>query len=191
MHTQTIAAEPGRELPDALSHAREVILCITAGHLAGVLDALQSESVDGNRVHVLWRHSDLDLLATLLRRGYRVFDAQLAGPDRLFIDRNLGYMLPDYRPVEHASVRAAEDWWRRCGTFLMLNGVVAAVHPEQRVFQLRGREHFFITVPPGRLALPEPGADVEVLVNCPWASSRTLLAVAQRISGARPAAVPA
>ncbi|MDE3074152.1 MAG: hypothetical protein KGJ86_01870 [Chloroflexota bacterium] len=169
------------ELLHSLPQAKEVILCVASGDLGDALDLLHDHGPVPYRVQVIWNHTDLDLLQGLLGRGYQVFDGPVKGPNRLFAGRSQGYYLPGYESVHDAFAVAYRDWWRRVGTFLLISGIVGAVYPEQQLFQLKGREHFFISVASSKLRLPEPRAAVEVVLNCPWASSHLLLAVAERI----------
>jgi hypothetical protein len=181
------AAAAPPKLVESLPHAREILLTVANAELGDALDLLARHVVAPYRVQVIWNHSDLDLLDALLRRGYHVYDGAVEAPNRLFAGRSLGYRLPCYEPIPDASARSHQDWWRRVGTFLLLSGVVGNSFPERELFQLVGREHFFIRIPSGNLPPPKPGTEVDVLVNCPWASSRTLLASAERIRVRGPA----
>ncbi|HEY8695786.1 MAG TPA: hypothetical protein VIR57_23935 [Chloroflexota bacterium] len=179
------AAPP--QLVGSLPQAKEVILCIANDDLGDALDLLQRHVSEPYRVQVIWNHSNLQLLEALLRRGYHVFEGAVDGPNRLFAGRSLGYQLPSYESIPHPYEMSYRDWWRRIGTFLLMSGAVGKIYPEQQLFQLKDRDHFFISVASSKLPLPEPGTEVDVLVNCPWASSRTLLASAKRILVKSPA----
>jgi hypothetical protein len=181
------ASAPPAELAASLSQAKDVVLCIAGGDFGDVLNVLRRHVTQPYRVSVIWNHSDLDRLEELLRRGYHVFQGVVAGPSRLYVGRSRGYKLPAYERIGDAFVRACQDWGRRSGTYLLVSGRVGAVYAGHELFQLQGREHFFISVASTKLPLPEPGCEIEVVLNCPWASSRTLLASAERILVRSPA----
>ena len=175
------------ELQEALTHAKEVTLCVTRGQVEEGLSLIERHVSAAWNVQVLWAWSDLSLLERLLRQGYRVFDAPVSGQDRLFAGDNLGYTLPDFMPISNARETVLMASGRRIGTYLLFSGEVGGVFPEHQLFKLKDRDLLFISVATSKLTLPQLGCQVEVVSNCPWASARVVVASAERIHITTPA----
>ena len=133
-----------------------------------------------------------EILHRLLGRAFTIYDAA-AAPHRgvLILDRRLGWRVPGWEPLPDAFTTACRLLWTRLGYYTVQSGIVAQVHPENRLFSFAGRA-VWVNVAYRDLPLPAQGERLHVLgmFSCLGSTLPVLHALAvESADGAAPPAI--
>jgi hypothetical protein len=112
--------------------------------------------------------TDPGAILPLVEAGFRVSCVRDIDVATLILDNQIGFTLPECRPLDHAG-EIAERWrLRQLGLYTLVAGTLWEYQVEQSRFRLYERPDIWFNVPPGA-ALPPPGAAVTVLAHwMPW-----------------------
>jgi len=116
---------------------------------------------------------DADYVVKMLDAGFSVYEALFPDDDVIFMDRKLGYRLPDWEPLPNPFAAACDLAWRRMGYYVCVRGTVALV-TDSRLMQLQEREQLWFSVQPD-VRLPDVGEHVTILAHHPFIDIGILL----------------
>jgi len=116
---------------------------------------------------------DAAYVLKMLDVGFSVYKALLPDGDLIFLDRKLGYRLPEWEPAPNPFSVACDLAWRRVGYYVCMRGTVALV-TDSRLMQLQECEQLWFNVQPDVRA-PDVGECVTILAYHPFIDIGLLL----------------
>jgi len=163
--------------PDVLAQiprVHEILLAIHTPIQDELWDVLVARPPGVRPAGVLIRNVfDAAYVLKMLDAGFSVYEAMLPDDDLIFLDRKLGYRLPDWEPAPNPFSMACDLAWRRMGYYVCMRGTVALV-TDSRLMQLQEREQLWFSVQPD-VRLPDVGERVTILAHHPFIDIGILL----------------
>ena len=164
------------ELPEALAarlrDAYEVLIATQTRLPEELWQALCERERRG--VNVLIEHAfDAPYILQMLDAGFQVFEAKLQRADRIVLDREQVYTLPDWAPLPNAFSLGCKLARSRVGYYTRLRDTIASV-TESQLMKLEEHKHLWLNGR-GLESLPHVGERVTILANRSFLDSETPL----------------
>jgi hypothetical protein len=133
------------EVTARIPTSREIILTLPDYIPERILEALLEAKRRRRFVALLsGDFEDLDYLVQLTDLGLSLYYAVIPLRMYLFLERKVGYELPDFKPVNQPYEAACRLMLKRLGRFIVLRGEVGTQYEAIHFLQLRGIENFWV-----------------------------------------------
>ena len=163
--------------PDVLAQiprAYEILLAVRTCFADDLWNALVARAPSVKAAEVLIPNVfDASYGVKMLDAGFSVYETMLPDDDLIFLDRKLGYRLPDWEPLPNPFSAACDLAWRRIGYYVCVRGTVGMV-ADSHLMQIKEREQLWFSVQPD-VRLPDVGERVTILAHHPFIDTGILL----------------
>lgn len=159
---------------DPIAHAYEVLLATHKPLPDDLWQAICARAPRSGVIDVLIRSVfDADYVLQLRHAGMQVYQARIPDEDLIFLDRRLGFHLPNWEPVANAFSRACRLQWARVGIYMHTRDTVARI-TDSWLMQVKSSPHLWFNLR-NLEALPPIGEQVTILANGSFLDTATPL----------------
>ena len=157
-----------------IPEANEILIGTHTRIASELWDALMAQRPRLHPADLLIREVfDAEYVLQMIEAGFRVYEAALPPDDQIFLDRELGYRLPNWEPLPDAFAQASRLSWTRLGYYTCLAGTVTII-TETGLMKVVERDHLWFSVKQVE-PLPNVGERVTILANRPFLDVETPL----------------